>query len=148
MIEDELEEFRSIVVQCVACFRDALTTYCKEANTEQLFDDIKKVRKLEGRADDIRREVEVLLYSQSLFPESRGDLLGLLESTDKIANRCESSDWVRRKISIATPVGEGNNPVALSSSKTYPLSRSRSVNANVLPTGMAAGITNSAFALS
>lgn len=49
-----------------------------------------KVHQSESKADDIRREIELLLYGKALFPESRGDILGLLETVDKIPNCCES----------------------------------------------------------
>lgn len=38
----------------------------------------------ESAADDIRREIEQTLYEHELLPESRGDLLALLESVDHI----------------------------------------------------------------
>lgn len=38
----------------------------------------------ESVADDIRREIEKNLYEHELLPESRGDLLALLESVDHI----------------------------------------------------------------
>lgn len=31
------------------------------------------------------------MYSKALFPESRGDILGLLESMDRVPNQAESS---------------------------------------------------------
>lgn len=38
----------------------------------------------ESAADDLRREIEQMLYEHELLPESRGDLLLLLESVDHI----------------------------------------------------------------
>ena len=50
-----------------------------------------EVHKSESKADDIRREIEVVMYSKALFPESRGDILGLLETMDKVPNQAESA---------------------------------------------------------
>ena len=48
------------------------------------------VARAESEADDIRREIERVLYKNELLPDSRGDLLLLLESCDKVANRIEA----------------------------------------------------------
>jgi uncharacterized protein len=45
----------------------------------------------ENTADDIRKDVEAQLYSQTLIPESRGDVLGVLESMDVIVDTCKST---------------------------------------------------------
>ena len=50
-----------------------------------------ELHKAESMADDIRREIEVMMYIKALFPESRGDILGLLETMDRIPNAMESS---------------------------------------------------------
>ncbi|NIW79936.1 MAG: DUF47 family protein [Calditrichae bacterium] len=42
--------------------------------------------KIESDADILRRNIENKLYSQTLIPEARGDVLGLLESTDHVLN--------------------------------------------------------------
>lgn len=44
----------------------------------------------ESTADDMRREIEYTLYGKALLPESRGDILGLLETYDNIPNVAES----------------------------------------------------------
>jgi predicted phosphate transport protein (TIGR00153 family) len=45
---------------------------------------------LETRADHLSHEVESLLYTQSLIPEQRGDVLALLEHTDDIIDRAKT----------------------------------------------------------
>lgn len=46
-----------------------------------------RVHDAESRVDDIRREIELELYKKALIPESRGDVLGILEAVDLIPNR-------------------------------------------------------------
>lgn len=41
---------------------------------------------LESNADDLRRKIELLMYEKSLMPESRRDLLEVIEMIDKIPN--------------------------------------------------------------
>lgn len=50
---------------------------------------ISDVHRSEARADDLRREIELQLYEKALIPESRGDVLGLIESADVIPNAFE-----------------------------------------------------------
>lgn len=50
---------------------------------------IADVHRSEARADDLRREIELQLYEKALIPESRGDVLGLIESADVIPNAFE-----------------------------------------------------------
>jgi predicted phosphate transport protein (TIGR00153 family) len=42
----------------------------------------------------MRREIEYLLYGKALLPESRGDVLGLLETYDKLPNIAETVAFV------------------------------------------------------
>lgn len=46
----------------------------------------KELEKKEHQGDQLRRKIETILYEQTLIPESRGDVLGLLESTDTVLN--------------------------------------------------------------
>ena len=43
-----------------------------------------QTHKFESKADDIREEINQLMYSKALIPESREDIMGLLEAIDKI----------------------------------------------------------------
>jgi predicted phosphate transport protein (TIGR00153 family) len=43
-----------------------------------------QVSELENHADRLRHDVEHELYVETLIPESRGDVLGLLEQTDEV----------------------------------------------------------------
>lgn len=44
---------------------------------------------LESEVDKIRKDIELSLYSDMLIPESRGDVLGLLEAIDDVADCIE-----------------------------------------------------------
>lgn len=52
---------------------------------------LNKIDKLENRADKLSKTVESHLYRQSLIPEHRGDVLGLLEHTDNIIDTTKMS---------------------------------------------------------
>ena len=51
---------------------------------------ITQTHKFESRADDIRNEIIEMMYSKVLIPESRGDILRLLESIDLILTHFET----------------------------------------------------------
>jgi hypothetical protein len=51
---------------------------------------IEQTHKFESRADDLRNEIEEMMYSKVLIPESRGDILRLLESIDLIPTHFET----------------------------------------------------------
>ena len=51
---------------------------------------IEQTHKFESRADDFRYEIIEMMYSKVLIPESRGDILRLLESLDLIPTHFET----------------------------------------------------------
>lgn len=48
-----------------------------------------QTHKFESRADDIREEIKSFMYEKALIPESRGDIMGLLEEIDIIPHLFE-----------------------------------------------------------
>ena len=89
-IESQLAEYRHSISDCLDAFKDAISQYCLTMDRTRLQEAFTHVHCAESKADDIRRAVEVMMYSKSLFPESRGDILGLLEAMDKVPNQAES----------------------------------------------------------
>ncbi len=63
----------------------------------------KRIHAAESRADDLLREIEIMLYSRSLLPESRGDLLGLLEHFDKMPNLAETISFMLDTQQVPVP---------------------------------------------
>jgi predicted phosphate transport protein (TIGR00153 family) len=48
-----------------------------------------RTHKAESKADDIREEINLLMYSKALIPESREDIMRLLETIDEIPRYLE-----------------------------------------------------------
>lgn len=90
-LQELIAQYNEQVHLCLEEFQSAVIAYCDGHDREKLAEDSVKVRRAESRADDIRREIEVLMYSKALFPESRGDILGLLETMDKVPNQAEAA---------------------------------------------------------
>lgn len=83
MLEGQIDEFLNAVSQGAMVFQQAIKNYLQN-NRDKLEKDIVSISTLENRADELRRAIENQLYSHSLIPEHRGDVLGLLESMDNV----------------------------------------------------------------
>ena len=82
-LEAQIDDFLDAVNQGALVFKHGVKNYL-ENETDSFCDRIKKIHELENKADDLRRSIESSLYTQTLIPEHRGDVLGLLESTDNV----------------------------------------------------------------
>ena len=83
MLEAQIDEFLNAVSQGTIVFQKAIKDYLHN-DREKLAGDLVTISQLENRADELRRTIENQLYSHSLIPEHRGDVLGLLESMDNV----------------------------------------------------------------
>ena len=70
-------------------FLKAMSTYFENGLCEDFEFLVGQTHKVESKADDIRNEIETMMYAKALIPESRGDILGLLEEIDKIPSLFE-----------------------------------------------------------
>ncbi len=100
VVEGEIEEFLDKLSECALTFKQAIRVYMAEGATEDFEGKLAQVNQLESRADHLRRSVERALYSQTLIPDARGDVLGLLETLDSVLNLFEGALW---HFSIETP---------------------------------------------
>jgi predicted phosphate transport protein (TIGR00153 family) len=82
-LEAQIDEFLDIIVNGVLDMKRAVVAYL-EGDLEEFSRRIEGIVALERRADDIRKRTETTLYTHSLIPESRGDVLGLLENMDNV----------------------------------------------------------------
>lgn len=89
VIERQIDEFLDAVGKGALVFRDAVGAYLA-GDAEDFRSKLRILEGLESTADAISREVESSLYSQSLIPEHRGDVLALLEHTDDIIDRAQT----------------------------------------------------------
>jgi len=78
-----LEDFFDTVDQGVLVFKNGVNNYLY-GNKENFHDNLMNLVRLENDADLIKKEVENLLYTRSLVPQFRGDLLKLLDDMDTI----------------------------------------------------------------
>jgi predicted phosphate transport protein (TIGR00153 family) len=89
-IEQDVFSYLSTWKKCLEYFKGGMEVYLAEGIGEKFDYYVQEVTKAEERADELRRTVEWQMYAKALIPESRGDILGFLETMDKIPNKAES----------------------------------------------------------
>jgi hypothetical protein len=94
-VETLIARYLDCVEECLACLAACLDSALSGAPYEQILEQAQATHRAESRADDTRREAAILLYGKALFPESRSDLLRILEGVDRVAN---AADSVARRI--------------------------------------------------
>ncbi|MBN1943790.1 MAG: DUF47 family protein [Phycisphaerae bacterium] len=88
-IEEGIGRYCEEVATAVELLYSSLEQYIRQPDRETLRGNLQTIHKAESRADDLRGEIEVLMYSKAIFPESREDIMELLELLDKIPNHAE-----------------------------------------------------------
>ena len=92
-LESEIDDFLDKLSESSLLFKIAVKLYLKEGCTPDFEQKLQDVNKMESTADHLRRAIETKLYAQTLIPESRGDVLGLIENLDHLLNLFEGSLW-------------------------------------------------------
>ena len=98
-LESDIDRFLDEVEKSALMFKEGVHTYIhnKMDRFENYLDEITTI---ENNADEIRRKIKHELYTFMLIPESRGDVLGVLETMDNIIDIAKK---VLEQISIETP---------------------------------------------
>lgn len=113
MVETLIGQYLDHVTACVDAFVICVESSIDAKSFDILVDQAERTHRAESLADDVRREIGLLLYGKALFPESRGDILGLLEAVDKIPNQAENVVRQMRHQRFQMPVELGDQFKAL-----------------------------------
>jgi predicted phosphate transport protein (TIGR00153 family) len=70
-------------------FVKAMKTCLKDGTCDDFHFLMDQTHKFESRADDLRDEINELMYSRALIPESREDIMALIERVDEIPRSFE-----------------------------------------------------------
>lgn len=90
-VETRIDAYCEQVSNSAKRFESTFVECCVDFDRDVIQRGYESVHLAEGQADDIRRELEHLMYSRAVFPESRGDILGLIETLDRVPNGAESA---------------------------------------------------------
>lgn len=82
----EIEQFWDAISQAALVFNAGADDYF-DNRLHRLKIRLEEIHALESKADELRRSIKYKVYTQMLIPESRGDILGLLETSDNVIDR-------------------------------------------------------------
>lgn len=99
-LEGNLKRFHHIIQHSALIFNEGIKDYM-EGNKERFESRVSEARELEHEADVLRRNIQLKVYTHMLIPDSRGDVLGLLEALDDIPDLNEK---ILVNFSIEKPV--------------------------------------------
>ncbi|PKP03133.1 MAG: hypothetical protein CVU14_02325 [Bacteroidetes bacterium HGW-Bacteroidetes-9] len=85
-----IDRFLNIIDQGSIIFKEGVRSYLF-GNRENFINNLQTLSTLETDADLIKRQIENILYTQSLMPQLRGDILKLLEELDNIIDLAKTN---------------------------------------------------------
>ena len=87
---DKIKAYLDQVDVCRNRFRVCIEKLLLDPDNQENEANVEEVHRAESKADDQRRHIELQLYQRALIPESRGDVLGLIETLDVIPGMFQS----------------------------------------------------------
>jgi predicted phosphate transport protein (TIGR00153 family) len=87
---DHIDSFLNLIDQGSILFKEGVRNYLY-GNRESFLSNLQTLSNLETEADILKRKTENILYTQSLMPQLRGDILKLLEELDNIIDLAKTS---------------------------------------------------------
>ncbi|MBD3349732.1 MAG: DUF47 family protein [Candidatus Eisenbacteria bacterium] len=90
LLESKIDAYLDHGSEAGLLFREAIKDYLG-GRSEEFEQRREQVTDLETTADDLRQEVERQLYAETLIPDARGDVLGILENTDAVINTAKET---------------------------------------------------------
>ena len=100
LLEKDTDRLENKIIELGLVFKEALDVFFEQGN-DGFRTYVDRSDALESEIDRIRKDIEHNLYAGMLIPESRGDLLGLLEALDDVADAVAE---VILKFDIENPV--------------------------------------------
>ncbi len=96
----KIENYLRVIQKAGLIFSEAIKDYMN--GEMELFEDrVSESKKVELDADQLRRDIKHKLYAYLLIPESRGDVLALLETLDDVPDIAHK---VLKNFSIESPI--------------------------------------------
>lgn len=90
-IDNKITEFLNNISEGGLVFEQAFKIYLEEGATVSFLQKREEESRFETKNDQLRRDIESQLYEHTLLPDSRADVLSLLEGLDKISNKYEGA---------------------------------------------------------
>jgi len=100
-VERQLEEFLDAASEVSILFVESIRDYVANGIEEDCLRRQLRISELEKHCDDLRRSIEAILLTQMLIPESRGDVLRLIDLLDDILDNMKHELLT---VTIETPI--------------------------------------------
>ena len=88
-VSEKISSYLKIVGEAMNCFCEGMSYYFEHGRDEHFERLVIEIHQKESEADNICADVEVEMYEKSLLPESREDILILLERLEMLPNQAE-----------------------------------------------------------
>jgi predicted phosphate transport protein (TIGR00153 family) len=85
-----IDMFLNCIDQSLLLFKEGVKNYLYN-NTENFNNNLLSLANAEIESDKLRKEIERALFTQSLMPQMRGDIMRLLEEMDNIIDQAKKS---------------------------------------------------------
>ena len=92
-LEQKVDRFFLLLSEASVIYRLGIRIYLREQVSEEYNKRVNHISEIESEADNLRRDIKKIIYSEMLIPDSRGDVLGLIETSDEIFSLFKSSLW-------------------------------------------------------
>ena len=91
-VERQIDSFLDKVARSGLIFNQGAEAYLK-GNSVDFQRKLKEIIEVEHEGDDLKRTIQQYLYTKTLIPESREDVLQLLEDMDSLLDRFKGALW-------------------------------------------------------
>jgi predicted phosphate transport protein (TIGR00153 family) len=91
-LEAQIDQLLDAISEGCLVFEQGIADYLRP-DPEQFEKRLAAIGVYEHKADELRREIETRLYRESLIPDHRGDVLGLLENIDNVIDEAKKTLW-------------------------------------------------------
>jgi predicted phosphate transport protein (TIGR00153 family) len=91
-IENQVDEFLDLVSESGLIFKLAIAAYLR-GDIDAFMKKIEQISTAEHKGDSLTHTLEERLYVQTLIPDSRGDVLELLENLDSLLDNFKGALW-------------------------------------------------------
>ncbi|HEY5534225.1 MAG TPA: DUF47 family protein [Ignavibacteria bacterium] len=98
-IELQIDEYLDMVLRGALIFKEGIKYYLS-GQLDEFHQKLDEASRTESEGDNLRRVIETKLYINTLIPEHRGDVLGIIENSDKVLNTLEE---VLSQFAVETP---------------------------------------------
>ncbi len=91
-VEKQIDDFLDQVSRSGMIFSQGAEAYLQGESTD-FARKLTEIIEVEHAGDDLRRSIQQYLYTKTLIPESRGDVLQLIEDMDSLLDRFKGALW-------------------------------------------------------